>query len=92
MAGEKLVVADGNDDREGCQSHPSPPDAVSDVGGNRKPPSSMTNPSRHESKKKLLMLGKRPGLLVRQLKRLQARRKKNSTVEFPVELGMAPFF
>lgn len=94
MVKEKLIAAGGNGyDCEGCCSRLSPPDAVSNGGGSGKPPSSRTNPSKQGAKGRLLlMLGKPSGVLVYQLKRLQARRKNSATVEFLVELDIAPFF
>lgn len=94
MAEEALIAADGNGyDCEKCRSRPSPPDAVIDGDGN---PSSSTvkpsKPSKQDAKKRLLMMGEPPGVLVCHLKRLQARRKVNRNVEFPVDLDMAPFF
>lgn len=92
MAEEMLVAKDGNGyDCEGCSSRARPSeDEEGDGGGvNAKPAA----PRRQQNaKKRLLMLGQPPGMLVCHLKRLQAKRKIIRSVEFPIELDMAPYF
>lgn len=81
MAEETLIAAEGNAyDCEGCRSRPNPPDALSEGAG------------KIDANNRLLLVGKPPGVLLSQLKRFQARRKNNATVEFPVELNMVPCF
>lgn len=92
MAEEKLVAEDGNGyDCEGCSSRARPSeDDENDDGGVEVKPAA---PRRQQNaKKRLLMLGQPPGVLVCHLKRLQAKRKIIRSVEFPIELDMAPYF
>lgn len=91
MAEEKLVAEDGNGyDCEGCSSRARPSTDENDGGGVEDKPAA---PRRQQNaKKRLLMLGQPPGVLVCHLKRLQAKRKIIRSVEFPIELDMAPYF
>ena len=91
MAEEKLVAEDGNGyDCEGCSSRARPSREENDGGGVEAEPAA---PRRQQNaKKRLLMLGQPPGVLVCHLKRLQAKRKIIRSVEFPIELDMAPYF
>eukprot|EP00752_Nemacystus_decipiens_P017490 g15681.t1 len=92
MAEEQLVAADGNGyDCEGCNSRarPSTDEENDGDGAGAKTASSRRQ---QNAKKRLLMLGQPPGVLVCHLKRLQAKRKIIRSVEFPIELDMAPYF
>lgn len=48
--------------------------------------------TKRDARKRLLMLGEPPGVLVCHLKRLQAQKKILTRVEFPEELDMGPYF
>lgn len=96
MAEESLVAADGNGyDCESCRSRCRPlkvpaggaPDSEGEgICGDAE------EPTKQDARKRLLMLGKPPGVLVCHLKRLQAKKKIIRNVEFPMDLNMAPFF
>lgn len=92
MAEEKLVAEDGNGyDCERCSSRPHPPEVEKGDGGGARAKGAA--PKRQQNAhKRLLMLGQPPGVLVCHLKRLQAKRKIIRSVEFPIELDMAPYF
>lgn len=92
MAEERLVAEDGNGyDCEGCTLSNRPPKNEEKGGGGAK--ADPAGPRRQQNaKKRLLMLGQPPGVLVCHLKRLQAKRKIIRSVEFPIELDMAPYF
>lgn len=94
MAEEELVAAEGNGyDCENCRSGGTEsPTAQTDEDndeddGEQDPPSTM-----RDARKRLLMLGEPPGVLVCHLKRLQAQKKILTRVEFPEMLDMAPYF
>ena len=81
MAEEKLVAADGNGyDCESCRA------ARPKEGGGE------GAACKQDARKRLLMLGEPPGMLVCHLKRLQAKKKIIRGVEFPLQLDMAPYF
>lgn len=92
MAEEKLIAEDGNGyDCEGCSSRARPSkDDENGCGGVEAKPAAPRN--QQNAKKRLLMLGQPPGVLVCHLKRLQAKKKIIRSVEFPIELDMAQYF
>ena len=98
MAEEKLVAEDGNGyDCESCNSRP--PSRQDDDGeggggggGAKARREQATRKRQQNAQKRLLMLGQPPGVLVCHLKRLQPKKKIIRSVEFPIELDMAPYF
>lgn len=96
MAEERLTAADGNGyDCEVCHSRSaSPPEgnATGADGGGADSARSAKIRIKQDSRKRLLMTGQPPGVLVCHLKRLQAKKKIKKNVEFPMELDMAPYF
>lgn len=93
MAEEKLVAADGNGYHcESCSSREEAAAATAAGGeGGVKAKEGATR-SHQNARKRLLMLGQPPGVLVCHLKRLQAKKKIIRSVEFPIELDMTPYF
>ena len=85
MAEEALLVADGNGlNCEACCTRRVSSPSVKDGGGGEEP--------RQDARKRLLMLGSPPGVLVCHLKRLQTTRKTCQRVEFDLDLDMSPYF
>lgn len=92
MAEEKLVAADGNGyDCESCCLRAHPREAAAGSKG-EDGSGSEAGPIKQDARKRLLMLGEPPGVLVCHLKRLQAKKKIIRSVEFPMDLDMAPYF
>lgn len=92
MAEEKLVAADGNGYHcESCSSREEAAAAAAGGDGGVKAKEGATR-SHQNARKRLLMLGQPPGVLVCHLKRLQAKKKIIRSVEFPIELDMTPYF
>ncbi|CBJ30704.1 ubiquitin carboxyl-terminal hydrolase 2 [Ectocarpus siliculosus] len=92
MAEEKLVAADGNGYHcESCSSREEAAAAAAGGEGGVKAKEGATR-SHQNARKRLLMLGQPPGVLVCHLKRLQAKKKIIRSVEFPIELDMTPYF
>lgn len=99
MAEEELVAKDGNGyDCETCTARSRPAAAAGSDGGDSDSDDDESKGkgsaprSQQDARKRLLMLGRPPGMLVCHLKRLQARKKVIRSVEFPIELDMAPYF
>ncbi len=101
MAEEKLVAEDGNGyDCESCSARPAPRQDGSGedgkdgggAGSAKAQGEQVTRRRQQNANKRLLMLGQPPGVLVCHLKRLQPKRKIIRSVEFPIELDMAPYF
>lgn len=97
MAEEELVAAEGNGyDCEGCRSRggglptaaPDGDDGDGSDGAREEEPRRILR----DARKRLLMLGEPPGVLVCHLKRLQAQKKIQTRVDFPEELDMGSYF
>ncbi|CAN0039452.1 unnamed protein product, partial [Ectocarpus sp. 13 AM-2016] len=93
MAEERLVAADGNGYHcEGCSSREGAAAAAAAGGEGGVKAKEGATTSLQNARKRLLMLGQPPGVLVCHLKRLQAKKKIIRSVEFPIELDMTPYF
>lgn len=105
---EELVVAEGNGyDCEKCRKRIAADAAARAAAGAgaaveqtpecesedpRDGTEEQTPTGKQDARKRLLMLGEPPGVLVCHLKRLQAQTKVRKHVEFPIDLDMAPYF
>ncbi|CAN0051459.1 unnamed protein product [Scytosiphon promiscuus] len=101
VAEEALVAEDGNGyDCESCNSRSRLEEAAAaraesdeDDSDDHQGKGERSAPrSQQDARKRLLMLGRPPGMLVCHLKRLQAKKKVIRSVEFPIELDMSPYF
>lgn len=108
VAEEELLVAEGNGyDCEKCRKQTAAEtggraaagarDAAKwtpgcEGGDSRDATEEKVPAGKQDARKRILMLGEPPGVLVCHLKRLQAQSKVRKHVEFPIDLDMAPYF